>query len=54
MSYLIPLPVPLLIESVYVRVCAHVVCAASYACVYVVKKEACSQIQEILGSGPIS
>lgn len=54
MSHLIPRPVPLLTEYVYVCVCAHVVCVAAHACVYVVEKEARREIQEILGSGPIS
>lgn len=56
MSHLIPRPVPLPTESVYVRVhvCARVVCVAAHACVYVVEKEARREIQEILGSRPIS
>lgn len=54
MSHLIPLPVPLLTESVHVCVCVHVVCVAAHACIYMVGKEARREIQEILGSGPVS
>lgn len=52
MSNFIPRPVPLLTESVHVRVCG--LCVCGHACVYVVEKEAHREIQEILGSGPIS
>ena len=54
MSHLIPWPVPPLIESLYVRTCGLCVCEADHECVYVVEKEARREIQEILGSGPIS
>lgn len=37
-----------------VCMCAHVVFAAAHVCVYVVEKESRREIQEILGSGPIS
>lgn len=56
MTHLLLQPVPLLTESlrVLVCVCAHVVCVAPHVCVDAVENEAVREIQEILGSGPVS
>lgn len=56
MTHLLLQPVPLLTESLHVPVCVcvHVVCVATHVWVDAVENEAFREIQEILGSGPVS